>query len=366
MNYRLALIGFGGVNQGLVDLLWQKRVFTKNNDIEFKITVIADLRFGIIKCEDGFDLNDLKDFISSGLKKDKFTRNTKFHIQENSDINSILSVIEEDFVDIVVEATFTDPNTGEPALSHCKHALSKGKHVVTTNKGPVALALGELMEIAKSKNVCFKYEGAVMSGTPVLRQITKTLKGADVNSFAGILNGTSNFVLEEMSKSISFDSAVKKAQELGYAEANPAADVEGYDVQLKVIILANALWGEGITRDDVPCRGITNITTQDIISAQSEGYTWRLVGSAKKEDSGKITASVQPKKIRIGHPLTAASGVTNAISFETDVVGTVTISGPGAGRIETAFAIFSDLIELSSEQKDYAVEKKDLSHEVRA
>ncbi|TGT11999.1 homoserine dehydrogenase, partial [Mesorhizobium sp. M8A.F.Ca.ET.213.01.1.1] len=145
--------------------------------------------------------------------------------------------------DIVVEATFTNPNDGEPAVSHCRWALQAGKHVVTTNKGPVALAAQELKTLAKSRGVRFEFEGAVMSGTPVIRLAAKTLVGAELKGFEGILNGTSNFVLGRMEEGLDFSSAVKEAQALGYAEADPTADVEGHDVRLKVVILANELLG---------------------------------------------------------------------------------------------------------------------------
>ncbi|RVD45991.1 homoserine dehydrogenase, partial [Mesorhizobium sp. M7A.F.Ca.ET.027.03.2.1] len=140
-------------------------------------------------------------------------------------------------------ATFTNPTDGEPAVSHCRWALQTGKHVVTTNKGPVAIAARELETLAKSNGLHFEYEGSVMSGTPVIRMAKKTLAGAEVTGFEGILNGTSNFVLGRMEGGLDFASAVKEAQQLGYAEAAPTADVEGFDVRLKVVILANELLG---------------------------------------------------------------------------------------------------------------------------
>lgn len=154
-------------------------------------------------------------------------------------------------------------------------------------------------------------------------------------------------MLGEVEAGASFDAAIRDAQQRGYAEANPAADVNGSDVQLKVVILANALWNAGLTRGDVTCRGIVELTEHDVRAAAAEGMSWRLIGSAVRHPDGTVTASVEPRKLPAGHPLRAASGVTNAITFDTDVLGGVTISGPGAGREETAFAILSDLIELA-------------------
>jgi len=194
-----------------------------------------------------------------------------------------------------------------------------------------------------------------MSGTPVIRQIDTTLRGCEVNGFAGILNGTSNFVLDRLAQGHDFDDAVREAQQLGYAEANPAADLEGADVQLKVVILANTLWNAGLTRADVPCRGITLLTSLDIRNAQSVGRNWKLVGSATRNADGTVSASVEPRELGADHPLHSISGVTNAVTFDTDVLGNVTVSGPGAGRRETAFAILSDLIELAEQTGECGV-----------
>lgn len=346
MKLRLALIGYGGVNQGLVELIEKKRATLSKHGLDLTVTAVADLRFGIATNPDGIDLIALSEMTRLGLDVNVLARDVRTQISPDASLDAVLKTIASTFVDVVVEATFTDPNTGEPALSHCRTALESGKHVVTTNKGPIALAQRTLRDCAGNAGVQLKYEGAVMSGTPVLRQIDTTLRGCDVNGFAGILNGTSNYVLGQVEQGATFEAAIKEAQRLGYAEANPAADIEGSDVQLKVVILANTLWDAGLKRVDVTCRGITGLTEQDVRAAASEGVSWRLIGSATRGADGAVNASVEPCKLAAGHPLLAASGVTNAITFDTDVLGAVTISGPGAGREETAFAILSDLIEL--------------------
>lgn len=347
MAFRLALIGFGGVNQGLVELLKAKQ--GKLGGLDIHITALADLRLGLVSNPHGLDLDALLETAASGFTTTALRRDPQTHIREAIDLDSTLALIGSDHVDVVIEATFTDPSNGEPALSHCRAALAHGKHVITTNKGPIALAQRSLSQLAAEHGVQIKYEGAVMSGTPVLRQISTTLRGCEINGFAGILNGTSNFVLERLAQGHGFDVAVREAQALGYAEANPAADLEGSDVQLKVVILANTLWNAGLTRSDVPCRGISVLTATDIHTAQAAGRSWRLIGSATRHADGSVSASVEPRELPAGHPLAAIGGVTNAITFETDVLGDVTISGPGAGRQETAFAILSDLIELAEQ-----------------
>ncbi|NLP62796.1 homoserine dehydrogenase [Paraburkholderia sacchari] len=346
MELKLALVGFGGVSQGLVDLLKKKRAMLLAEGLDLSVTMVADLRFGIATNPRGIALDVLDETARRGVDAEALRRDPGTLVSREINLDAVLKAIASEHVDVVIEATCTDPNTGEPALTHCRTALECGKHVITTNKGPIALAQRDLARIAAKSGACLKYEGTVMSGTPVLRQLSTTLRGCDVRGFTGILNGTSNFVLGEVEAGASFDTAIKEAQQRGYAEANPAADVSGSDVQLKVVILANTLWNAGLTRADVTCRGIVELTGDEVRAAAAEGLSWRLIGSATRQPDGTVTATVEPCKLPAGHPLRAASGVTNAITFDTDVLGSVTISGPGAGREETAFAILSDLIEL--------------------
>ncbi|WP_232481650.1 homoserine dehydrogenase [Arthrobacter sp. YN] len=246
--------------------------------------------------------------------------------------------------DIVVEATFTSPVDGEPAVSHVRWAIESGKHVVTTNKGPVALQGTSLSELAANNGVRFEYEGAVMSGTPVIRLAHKMLGGLELNAVQGILNGTSNYVLGRMEAGLRLDESIAEAQNLGYAEADPTADIGGSDVRLKVAILANELLGANIHPHDVHSTGIQDITSADVTQALANGLRWKLIGEARRESDGSITASVQPVALPADHPLAGISGATNAVSFTTDLLGAVTVSGPGAGRVETAYALISDII----------------------
>lgn len=347
MELKLALVGFGGVNQGLVELLKKKRAMLGAAGLDVSVTMVADLRLGIATNPRGIALDVLDETARRGVDAEALRRDPGTLVSPDVGLGAVLKAIASEHVDVVIEATFTDPNTGEPALSHCRTALECGKHVITTNKGPIALAQPALARIAAQSGACVMYEGTVMSGTPVLRQLATSLRGCDIRGFAGILNGTSNYVLGEVEAGASFDAAIRDAQQRGYAEANPAADVNGSDVQLKVVILANALWNAGLKRGDVTCRGIVELTEHDVRAAAAERMSWRLIGSAVRHPDGTVTASVEPRKLPAGHPLLAASGVTNAITFDTDVLGSVTISGPGAGREETAFAILSDLIELA-------------------
>lgn len=348
MRFNLALIGFGGVNQALVEVIRQKRsVLLERYGMDLRVTAVADIRFGTVWNANGLDPQSLLDMPASGYSLERLLAANSHSSYGGAGLEDTLELVKTRCVDVVVEATFTDPSSGEPALSHCRTALANGKHVVTTNKGPIALALRELLDLATNRNVHLLYEGSVMSGTPVLRQIAQTLRGCEITGFRGILNGTCNYVLGRIEAGLSFDEGVREAQAKGFAEADPTADVEGWDVQLKVAILANALWDGGLQPSGVRRSGITGLTESDVRKAAAEGLAWRLVGQARRNADGTVDASVGAVTLPAYDPLRAANGATNAVTFETDLLGKVTITGPGAGRTETAFAVLSDLIELN-------------------
>jgi homoserine dehydrogenase len=337
-TYDIALIGFGGVNRTLAELI-ATRGDALRSELGFGLRVVAitDLRLGTLVRNEGIDLA-MAVLLGSG--KDTFA------VHGGSDEPDNERVIRSCTADIICEATYTNPEDGEPAVSHVRWALESGKSVCTTNKGPVALRGSELTELAQQNGVHFEFEGAVMSGTPVIRLAKNMFGGLKLNGFNGILNGTSNYVLGRMEAGLGFDEAISEAQQLGYAEADPAADIEGYDVQLKVLILANELLGAGLRLSDVQRQGISSLTAEDISQAAREGRRWKLVGSAQRNPDGTVTAGVGPVALPLDHGLAGISGATNAVSFSTDLLGPVTVSGPGAGRVETAYALLSDIIAM--------------------
>jgi len=341
--YNIALIGFGGVNRALAELIATKNQLWER-DLGFRLNIVAvsDLYLGSVISPNGLDAKTL---VEANFGKGGFEQLSGGSAEADNE-----TIIKTAPADIIVEATFTNPKDGEPAVSHCRWALSAGKHVVTTNKGPVAIAAQELKALAQANGVRFEYEGSVMSGTPVIRMADKTLAGAELKGFEGILNGTSNFVLGRMESGLDFGSAVKQAQELGYAEADPTADVEGFDVRLKVVILANELLGAKLKPEDVSCQGISSLSAADIENATKANSRWKLIGSAVRNADGSVTGTVSPKQLPLEHPLASVSGATNAISFNTELLGSVTITGPGAGRIETAYALLSDIVAIHNAQ----------------
>jgi homoserine dehydrogenase len=338
-EYKIALVGFGGVNRGLAQLI------ATNNDnwqatlgFSLKIVGVTDLFLGSVVDRNGLDAAALAALPSEKGALAQIAGGTAEAFNE--------TVIKQSGADIIAEATFTNPVDGEPAATFCRWALESGIHVVTTNKGPIALHGAELKALARRHNVAFEYEGSVMSGTPVIRLAKQALAGSQIQGFEGILNGTSNYVLTRMKDGMSFADAVAQAQQLGYAEADPTADVEGYDVRLKVVILANELLDARLSVSDVTCSGISGITASDIVKAQATGQCWKLIGAASKGADGAVSASVEARLLPLDHPLAGISGAINAVSFNTGLLGAVTVSGPGAGRIETAYALLSDIIAL--------------------
>jgi len=338
-RYDLALIGFGGVNRGLAELIVQRGDdLARELGFTLRVVAITDLRAGSLVDSDGIDLAPL-------LSEEPVALSFAGRAGGSADPRNEW-VIRHVPADIVAEATYTNPTDGEPALSHVRWALESGKHVCTTNKGPVALAGQALKALAAEHGVSFEFEGSVLSGTPILRTAQRMLGGLRVEGVQGIMNGTSNYILGRLEEGLGLPAAIAEAQELGYAEADPTADLEGHDVRLKVIILANEVLGARLRPKDVACEGITGITPEEVQDAASKGLHWKLVGSARRRADGTVDAKVAPQALPAHHPLAGISGAGNAVAFDTDILGTVTVSGPGAGRLETAYALLSDIIAI--------------------
>ena len=335
--FKLAIIGFGVVGQGLAEILIKYRERLKyEHGFEVSVVAVSDFNKGSAYNPTGLDLAKVLYL----AKANKISEYPGVQTGWNA-----LDTIKKSNADIVIEATYTNIKTAEPAYSHFKAALESGKHLVTTNKGPTALFFGELAALAKSKRLHFRYEGTVMSGTPVLNLAEFCLEGNEIREIRGIVNGTTNFILTNMEKGKSYAAALKEAQDLGFAEAVPDADVEGFDAMAKVIILAKAVMRADISVADVDRTGITGISLQDVETARTEGKRWKLIGRVVR-DGGVVRASVKPEKLDITDPLASVGGATNALTFRTDLMGNVTIIGAGAGKIETGYSILVDLLTI--------------------
>ena len=335
---RLALVGFGNVGQGLAQILDERSSdYAERYGVSFRIVAVSDLLKGTVYHPDGFDpgalLNEMRE---SGTLKNLPAAKPDW---------DALTTIAESNADVVVEISYTDLRTGQPALSHFQQAIQSGKHIVTTNKGPVALHFPALYQLAREKNLSIGVEGTVMSGTPALHLGMDLLSGAGVRRVQGILNGTTNYILTQMESGASYQAALADAQARGYAEADPTGDVEGYDAAGKVVILSTLLMDTPIKMDQVQRTGIVGLTSEDIAQAQAEDQRWKLIGSIERLEHG-VSASVRPVRLPTSHPLASVSGATNAITYTTDLLGDITLIGPGAGRKETGFALICDLLSI--------------------
>ena len=331
---RIILVGYGVVGKGVTTILarnYAERI--KDTGFNPKIVAIADI--------DGAVINP------RGLSSEKLEaiKQRGYPISADPEFGhpgmAALDVIESVEAEVVVEVTPVNIKNGEPALSHIIKAFKTGKHVVTTNKGPLALAMPSLTELAEYNNVYFRFSGTVGGGTPMLEFAKRCLQGDKILGIRGILNGTTNYILTEMSQNrVSFQEALTNAQKLGYAEREPSMDIDGFDTACKVVILSNWIMNRKVTLRDVDRTGIRDVSLEALDEASKKGNTIKLIGSI---DSGKPT--VKPTEIPKTNPL-CVSGVLNAITFQTEYAADQTLIGRGAGGIETASAVLRDLLDI--------------------
>ena len=253
------------------------------------------------------------------------------------------SILENDpELDVVVESI----GGAKVALEFTRRCLLAGKHVVTSNKELVASHGRELLEIAREKNVNYLFEASVGGGIPVLRPLFQCLAGNQIQEIAGILNGTTNYILTRMVKEdASFADALKEAQTKGYAEADPTADVEGLDAGRKICILSDLAWGKEVRPEDISVQGISAIDLKDVAIASGAGYRIKLLGRAMKLEDGRQAAFVSPHLVTESSPLAAVDDVFNAIMIRGNAVGDVMFYGRGAGDLPTASAVMGDVLD---------------------
>lgn len=339
MAIKLAFVGFGGVGQGLLQILLDKeQALQEQEGMAVEIVAVSDVMKGSVYDPHGLDAAQLLSLAKERKPLEEYRGGT-------STVKGLDSIatIRDTNADVIVEVTFTDVKTGQPAIDHCEAAFSLGKSVITTNKGPVAIAYKELSELAEKNNAFFGFEGTVMSGTPALRLAQETLCGNEIKEITGILNGTTNYMLTKMEEGLSYDEALKQAQAQGFAEADPTSDVEGYDARYKAVILSNVIMNTPLTAADVSCTGITEVTQEMLADAIEENKRIRLVAKITKTEAG-VTASVAPEKLDASNPLANVPGATNAILYDCDLAGPIFLTGAGAGLKETGFSLLIDLI----------------------
>jgi len=330
---RMVVVGFGTVGQNLARVLQSKeKQLLREFGFHPRIVAVVD-RSGAMIDPRGLDLN-----------RALTVKQTRGSVAQDSELGlqgaNAKEVIEGVEAEVVLELTPTNIADGEPGLSHIKAALRSRRHVITTNKGPLAIAMPSLMEMASYNKVLLKFSGTVGGGTPILDFAKKCFNGNKIESLRGILNGTTNYILTRMAESsASLDTALKEAQASGYAEADSSYDIDGVDTACKLVILANWVMGRESSIKDVEIEGIRKVKSEDLEKAKGKNSQVKLIGSIGDE------IRVQPEPIPRSHPL-CVGGTLNAVSFETELMGEVTIVGKGAGGVETASAVLRDIVDV--------------------
>lgn len=332
--HRIALAGFGNVGQALA------RLIAGNHPAASQVVIVgvSDPRFGTVASSAGLDAGELLAAVNHRGFGD-----SPSHMPGAG----VLDMVDAAGADTLVELSVTELETGEPATTHLRHALSAGLNVSTTNKGPIALHYAELHELARLKGVTLAFEGTVMSGTPVIA-LAGAVQNAGPSALVGILNGTTNYILTLVEQGSSYEEALARAQSHGYAEADPTGDIEGHDSAAKLIILAEILAGAAISFAEVDRLPLVSVAPEQIRQAREEGESYRYLSGLEKRH-GVWHASVAPRRLPPGHPLTGVTGAGNGVTIDTELLGEVTLFGPGAGPTPTAFAVLSDLSRIERE-----------------
>ena len=334
---RLILVGFGTLGQSLARILHDDRErMLKEYGFEPQVSTIVDSG-GFCDDENGLNL------ILALKVKEKHGTIGKYPGKGHQNVEPS-GIISASQADALIETTPSNFKDGEPGLSNIKQALIGGKHVVTANKGPLALAMPALLELAAHKSVKLRFSGTVGGGTPFLSFASRSLPGEKILGVHGVLNGTTNYILTKMeNKSLSFQQALSEAQKKGIAERDPKNDVGGFDTAAKVVILANWVLKQRLTLRDVQTTGISNVTPERITRSRGSGLRVKLIGRLSES-----RASVRLEEVPVNDPV-CVPDTLNALTFSTEHAGDVTLIGQGAGGEQTASAILRDLVEIRRE-----------------
>ena len=331
---KLALLGYGNAGRAYGKLLSAKHSEIKEKyGADIRVTAIATKTNGTLIDENGIDLDKIEAELNA---TGKFAGGTD---------KSAMEVAESAEYDVLIELTPLDIFSGQPAITHIKTAFSRGKHVISANKGPIAWAFRELRDMADEKNCLFFYETTVMDGAPVFNLAEHTLKMCKVLEIRGILNSTTNFILEELAKGVSYEDALEEGRVRGFVEADPSLDTDGWDAAAKVTALMNVLMDANITPRDINRTGIGNVTPKQIKDARERGKLIKLICLGKIEN-GKAVGYVSPEEIDENDLLATITGTSSVVAITTDLMGTVSIVEHGPEIEETAYGVFGDTLRV--------------------
>jgi len=331
---KLAIVGIGGVGRAFLKLLNDKKISLKKEGLEFIVTFIMNSKGGVFN-KDGIDIDDYLKLSKHCIDIDDY--------YEKMDFNEML---QRKNIDFLIEITPTNKETGEPGLTYIRKALEHGINVVTSNKGPILLAYKTLRQIARDNGVQLGIGCTTGGALPAINGGIIDLAGSDILSIEGVLNGTTNYIINEMEKKdITYEQALLKAQKAGIAETDSYLDVEGWDTAIKLLILTNVLLGSDKTLDDVSIKGITHITSKDIQNALSKGMKYKLIGKALKENND-ITIDVGLKRIGKDDPFFFVDGKNKAVRYQSDTLGDLVIMGGQSDVVAAAASILRDIVNV--------------------
>jgi len=332
-TYNLCFLGFGNVNRTLVRLLaGRERELRERYGIAWRVTGIASRRLGWIANADGLDPGEC-------LAWPPPPANGAGAEQNRANVRDWLAGAR---ADVLLEATSLNVKDGQPAVDHIRAALEHGAHAITANKGPIVHAYRELRDLAAARGKKFLFESTVMDGVPIF-SLFDQLPAIHLQGFHGILNSTTNVILGEMEQGLTFEDALKKAQEIGVAETDASDDIDGWDAAVKTAALINVLMDIPVRLEDIRRDGIRDIMPQAARNARRDGWPFKLVSRVRCEGSG-VKASVAPEKVLSSSPMGKISGTSSYIYFETDIFPGLAITEENPGLYATAYGMLADLV----------------------
>ncbi len=339
MDVRVVICGMGRVGQAFLGLMIQKQQYLKERyDLEPKLVGAVDIG-GAAVSPTGLPMKDLGAHLKQGGRVEEMAGFGKKALSGKEVLSSVPC-------DLLVETTPTNIKDGEPAMTHILTALSLGRHVVTAAKGPLVLRYAELKSLAGKNKARLMISAATAAALPTLDVGLSCLAGTEVLTAEGILNGTTNYILTRMhEEGTPYRDALAEAQKMGVAEPDPSLDVEGRDTANKILLIANEVFQAGLSLKDIPVEGITRVSPEDIQRAKQEGKIIKLIGKAERKE-GKVSASVAPMALPLTHPLASVRGTEKAISYLTDTMDRVTVSGGKSNPVGAAAALLKDIIRI--------------------
>jgi homoserine dehydrogenase len=332
-TYNLALIGFGNVGRTFVSLLSRKREqLREDHSLGFRFTGVATRTYGWLIHPEGFSSAQLLGGDFAGAAR----------------TDSLQTWLLQAKPDAVFETTSLDPHTGQPAIEHLRAALEHGAHAISANKGPVVYGHDQLSALAAKMKRKFYFESSVMDGAPIFNLFRECLPAIELRGFRGILNSTTNVILEAMEEGKSFEDAVRYTQAIGVAESDPANDIDGWDAAVKVAALATVLMHKPLRPNEVERQGIRDLTKQKMDAARIDGRRYKVVCSAQLEN-GKIVGRVAPEALPFSDPLAQVAGTSSVISFETDMFPALAIHEMNPGLDAVAYGLLTDFLRAVKE-----------------